>query len=67
MLFSIMVTKNGALILKIKEMFSPFHLYCWKVVKHTLKILQCEPRKGKVCLEIFQYYARKDQREEGKK
>ena len=24
---------------------SPFDTYCWKMAKHTLKILQCEYRK----------------------
>ena len=35
-----------------------FHAQCWKMSKHTLKILRCSNRKiFKVCLIIFQRYA----------
>ena len=38
--------------------FYPFHVKLWKVVKHTLKILQWEHCKiFKVCSNIFHHYS----------
>ena len=35
----------------------PFHAKCWKMTKHTLKILRCSHRKiFKVSMAIFQHY-----------